>query len=346
MDLSHGELVKVLRQHTEALALPEGRRVGQLGHAIAEQYLLREMTDLDLEPFTDESYKIEYTLPHPNGQKPQKFTNLVGVIPGRNRDLPPILLGAHYDSVIDAPCADDNATSVAHNLVLARNYAEHPLERDIIIAFFDAEEPPFFLGETMGSRRFCEDYCSEIKFAAVIVTDLVGHDAEPADLGLPTAAKLAMPHIKDLVAVMGAESHEILPGIVEQAAGNAKKIRILAIPHEHIGPMSDHAAFADAGQPFLFLSCGQGRHYHTPNDTIEWVNFDKLAHITRFIAEIVDQIDTTQSPVEAKDFEIRLLHKALGRVAITAMKVAGIKIPKSSEEYGQFVANLVDGKLM
>ena len=112
------------------------------------------MKQIGIKPFHGSSYELTYELPHPRGGKLQKFTNLVGVIPGRDRSLPPILLGAHYDSVIDAPSVDDNATSVAHNIVLAGHYALQPLERDLIIAFFDAEEPPFFLGRTMGSRRF------------------------------------------------------------------------------------------------------------------------------------------------------------------------------------------------
>ena len=56
----------------------------------------------------------------------------MGVVPGRDRSLPPVLLGAHYDSVIDAPCVDDNATSVALNLAIAEEYVLRPLERDLV----------------------------------------------------------------------------------------------------------------------------------------------------------------------------------------------------------------------
>ena len=289
-------------------------------------------------------------MPHPTTRERQEFTNLVGVIKGSDRSLPPILLGAHYDSVIDAPCVDDNATSVAHNLVLANHYALQPLKRDLIIAFFDSEEPPFYLGRTMGSRRFCEDYCNEIEFAAVIVTDLVGHDAEPDDLGLPKAMGLVIPHMKKLLAVMGSESHGAFPAIVEKAARSARGIRVLPTLHRYVGPMSDHAAFADAGQPFLFLSCGQGRHYHTPEDTMEWINFDKLARITRFIADLVEQIDAI--PVDAEqaaedpfDFELRLLKKALGPVATAGLRLYGIKLPKSREDLDEFVGGLAAGSL-
>ena len=183
MNLPHKLIVERLTKHSQALALPLGRRVGQPGHDVARQYLLKQMKRIGLEPFHGKGYELCYELPHPNSDELTTFTNLVGVIPGKNRSLPPILLGAHYDSVINAPSVDDNATSVAHNLVLASHYALQPLERDLIIAFFDAEEPPFFLGKTMGSRRFCEDYCGDTHFAAVIVTDLVGHDV--TDLSLP-----------------------------------------------------------------------------------------------------------------------------------------------------------------
>lgn len=351
MKLPHKMLVQSLRKHAGALALPKGRRVGQPGHDVARDYLLDQMQRIGLEPFRGDGFALSYELPHPNTRQAQTFTNLVGVIPGRDRSLPPILLGAHYDSVIDAPCADDNATSVAHNIVLAKHYANHPLERDLIIAFFDSEEPPFFLGKTMGSRRFCEDYCRDIDFAAVIVTDLVGHDVEATELGLPGAVSTAMPHLKKLVAVMGAESSGIFPSIVEEATTEAKGLRVLATLHGYVGPMSDHAAFANAGQPFLFLSCGMGKNYHTPQDTMEWVNFDKLARITRFIANLVERIDSTpadadRSPVDPFETEIRMLKKALGPVAVTALRAYGIKLPKSREELDEFVGGLVDGNLL
>lgn len=350
MQLSHKTLVERLKEHSQALALPEGRRVGQPGHDVARDYLLAQMKRIGLKPFRGVTFELGYQRPHPNHGQPQAFTNLVGVIHGRDRSLPPVLLGAHYDSVIDAPCVDDNATSVAHDLVLADHFAKEPLERDLIIAFFDSEEPPFFLGETMGSRRFCEDYCGDIDFAAVIVTDLVGHDATDGGLPIPGAAKLLLPHLKNLIGVMGAESDGTFPAIVEAAADAADGLRVLSVLHRYVGPMSDHAAFADAGQPFLFLSCGMGTHYHTPRDTMDWINFDKLAHITRFIADIVVRIDRTPADASHRRFDpfdtdVRMLKKALGPVAAAGLRTMGIKIPESRKELDGFLGGLVAGQM-
>jgi hypothetical protein len=349
MNLPHNILVERLTKHSQALALPLGRRVGQPGHDVARDYLLKQITRIGLHPFRGDGFELTYELPHPNTRKLQKFTNLVGVIPGRDSNLPPILLGAHYDSVIDAPCVDDNATSVAHNILLADHFSLHPLERDLIIAFFDAEEPPHYLGQTMGSRRFVEDHCQGIQFAAAIITDLVGHDATDCDLAIPGPAKKLLPHLKNLIAVMGAETDGTFPPIIEEAAKHADSLRVISLPYAYVGPVSDHAAFSKAGQPFLFLSCGQGRHYHKPSDTMDWINFDKLAHITRLIGDIVQRIDRTptnadRSRVDPFDIEIRMLRKALGPIIITGLRAYGIKIPKARAELDQLVCNLMDGK--
>jgi hypothetical protein len=240
---------------------------------------------------------------------------------------------------------DDNATSVAHNLVLASHYALQPLERDLIIAFFDAEEPPFYLGKTMGSRRFVEDHCEGMRFAAAIITDLVGHDATDCDLQIPGAVKTFLPHLRKLVAVMGAETDATFPAIVEDAAKNAKGLRVLTTLYAYVDPVSDHAASSKAGHPFLFLSCGQGRHYHTPQDTMEWINFDKLARINCFIADLVERIDRTpaeadHAPTDPFDTEIRMLSKAIGPALAIGVKYFGIKMPKNGEDFDDFVTGV------
>jgi hypothetical protein len=350
MNIPHNILVARLQQHSQALALPLGRRVGTPGHDVARDYLLEQMKSIGLLPLHGDNFELEYELPHPNSGKLQKFTNLIGVIRGRDGSLPPILIGAHYDSVIDAPCVDDNATSVAHNILLANHFSLCPLERDLIIAFFDAEEPPFFLGQTMGSRRFVEDYCQGIQFAAAIITDLIGHDATDCNLPISSEIKTFAPHLRKLVAVMGTETSGIFPRIVEAAANEAKKLRVLSMPYPYVGPVSDHAAFSKTGQPFLFLSCGQGKYYHTPQDTMDWINFDKLAHINCFIGDLVERIDRTspdadRTPCDPFETEMRMLRKALGPALPLAMKYLGIKMPENRKELDETVELLIDGKL-
>lgn len=341
------DLVSRLRSDTAALALPEGRRVGKPGHDVARLFLLQRLREIGLRPFRGQDFALPYEMPHPNNGKPQRFTNLVGVIPGRDRSLPPLLLGAHYDSVIDAPCADDNATSVALNLAIAETFVDEPLGRDLVIALFDAEEPPHFLGPTMGSLRFYEDHCRGIDFAGVVVSDLIGHDFQVSDLGAKTRGiDLLLPQAKDFVFVLGAESDPAFPGIVEETARETKGLRILPTLNRYIGNLSDHHAFERDGHPFLFLSCAQGRYYHDPLDTLDWINFRKLARITEFVTGALRRMDERpgqrgRGPVDPFDFEQRMIRRALGPALPVIMKAIGYGLPESRQQMDEYAKALV-----
>ncbi len=68
--------------------------------------------------------------------------NLVGILPGKDRALPAILVMSHYDSVPNSPGAADDTTGVAAALEMARALkADGPHARDVIFLFTDAEEP-------------------------------------------------------------------------------------------------------------------------------------------------------------------------------------------------------------
>ena len=261
-----------IERDTKALALPQGRRVGQPGHETALRYLRHRMQNLGLAPFRGSSFDLEFGTPE------ARFTNLAGIIPGRQRSLPPLLVGAHYDSVIDAPCVDDNATAVAVVLAIAERFQKAPLERDIVIALFDSEEPPYFHSNLMGSTRFYEDHCRDVRFALCVIMDLIGHDIE-----LPARLEAAIPFADELLAITGCESHPGLPAIFQAAVARPNGLRVVPLPNRIIGDMSDHHAFRLGGQPYLFLSCGEGRYYHTPHDDLDWINFDKVKRVEKQI---------------------------------------------------------------
>ncbi|PAW63342.1 MAG: hypothetical protein B9S38_17685, partial [Verrucomicrobiia bacterium Tous-C4TDCM] len=126
--------------------------VGSPGHKKACQYLAGRLEEIGSVPFAGDSFELPYQ------SRGVSFCNLAGVIPGRKRRLAPLLVGAHYDSVIAAPCADDNAAAVAIALAVGTWAAElGQLDRDLVVAIFDAEEPPYFHTPSMGSERFWHD---------------------------------------------------------------------------------------------------------------------------------------------------------------------------------------------
>ncbi len=120
--------------------------------------------------------------------------SLLWADPGADSLSSPILVGAHYDTCGRLPGADDNAAAVAVLLKTAEVLKNSKLDRDVILAFFDAEEPPHFLQQSMGSIRFYEEQRAD-EIHCAIVMDLVGHDVSVSSL-------------EDVLFVTGAESDE------------------------------------------------------------------------------------------------------------------------------------------
>ena len=80
--------------------------------------------------------------------------------------------------MISSDPADDNAAAVTIALLTAEKIGEMGLQRDTVIALFDAEEPPYFLGDDMGSTRFYREQSQSKAFHIALIMDLVGHDVE------------------------------------------------------------------------------------------------------------------------------------------------------------------------
>jgi hypothetical protein len=303
----------MLELDTRILSAPEGRRVGQPGHDAAMEYLRNRMESIGLSYLSGDDYCLRYEAHDPVSGMKRKFTNLAGVIPGNDDTAMPILLGAHYDSAVDGPSSDDNAVSIAVLLRAAEILIQKGTERRVIFAFFDAEEAPYFLTESMGSIRFYNDCCRELDFACVIIMDMIGHDFQ---IGIPLLDTV-FHRIREMIFVLGSESHSSLPAIVEGAGSSIDGLRIIPTLNRYVGDTSDHYIFRKAGQPFLFISRGRGMYSHTLRDTPEWINFTAAAEVLEFLLSILESLDssimeTGRDRIDPFRFEIRMIRKAIG----------------------------------
>jgi hypothetical protein len=266
-----------LEQDVRELCKPGGRVVGTEGHAVAEAWVARRLAEIGCEPYRGDSFALPY---HLDGED---FTNFAGVVPGADRSLPPVLIGAHYDSVIPHPCADDNGAAVAITLAVGGALASSGgLQRDLVVAIFDAEEPPHFLGDSMGSIRFYEDQLDDRGVHFALVSDLVGHDVPlPEGIGLPVPSSVFAP----LTFATGAESHPDIPRILKDVEV-PEGMKLIATLNRYVGDMSDHAVFRRNGVPYLFLSCGHWEHYHQSTDIPDRLNYRKMAAIAVYAESV------------------------------------------------------------
>jgi hypothetical protein len=95
---------------------------------------------------------------------PQLLVNLIGVLPGKDRSLPAVLLMSHHDSVWGSPGAADDTTGVASSLEVVRalRTGGQPA-RDVVMLVTDAEE----LG-LEGAEQFFAAHPLREKIGAII----------------------------------------------------------------------------------------------------------------------------------------------------------------------------------
>ena len=192
-----------------------------------------------------------------------------------------ILLGAHHDHLGRNGRqtfwgADDNAAAVAVLVHVAGALARAaPTGRGVLLATFDGEEPPHFLTRSMGSEWYASHPPVPLtRIDAMLCMDLVGHaigdETFPAD-------------VRGTVFALGAERSAGTSAHLDALAQAEAGLWVRRMDAEIIPPLSDYEPFWSRAVPFLFLTCGRWRHYHTPEDTPDKLDYTKMAALARWV---------------------------------------------------------------
>lgn len=187
--------------------------------------------------------------------------NVIGVLPGRNRSLPALLLTSHYDSVPDSPGAADDAVGVAGGLETVRALTaagRRPL-RDVVVLFTDAEEVGL-----NGARAFWGEAGSAHPLAARVGVVL---NAEARGGGGRALLFETSPAAGGLVRAYA--------GSAVRPAGNS----LAAFVYERLPNDTDFTVArrqGAAGLNFAFL--GRPEQYHQPGSTPEALDRGALQH--------------------------------------------------------------------
>ncbi len=192
-----------------------------------------------------------------------------------------VLVGAHFDHLGTVGRdvywgADDNAAAVGVLVEVARAIAAERDGRGVIIAAFDGEEPPYFLTGAMGSQEFVRRNRDPIDF--MVCMDLVGHRFGPE--GVPDEAGASL-------FALGSERSAGTHALVSSLKRAEDGVIVRPADAEIVPPLSDYQAFWERRIPFLFLSAGRSRVYHTPDDTPDKLDYGKLAATARWLTRFV-----------------------------------------------------------
>src|SRR5262249_6861138 len=135
----------------------------------------------------------------------QNCRNLEAEIHGTTHAEEIVVVGAHYDSALDSPGADDNASGVAAILALARSFGRSQPARTLRFVAFANEEPPHFWTDDMGSLVYAKrSQRLQERLVAMLSVESVGfYTTAPASQRYPAGLGLLYPSTGDFVAFVG-----------------------------------------------------------------------------------------------------------------------------------------------
>ncbi|MFM7169794.1 MAG: M28 family peptidase, partial [Cyanobium sp.] len=229
---------------------------------------------------------------HPFAEGPIEGINLILKRPGRQPDLPPLLVGAHYDGPPQSPGADDNATGVAVLLELAHRWSTQPPHRPVWLVAFDQEEE----GLT-GSRALARQLRATGQALHLMVSlEMLGFTSSSQRYPLDAMRWLYGSRGDFLALVANGRSLPLLPGLARRL-GRHVKTKVLPVPLRG-RPLpdtrrSDHSPFWDQGYNALMAtdtSFLRNPHYHQPSDTLATLNMPFLVRVCEGLHAALDPL--------------------------------------------------------
>ncbi|BAZ19900.1 peptidase M28 [Kalymmatonema gypsitolerans NIES-4073] len=264
-----------LETHLSQIARDRDPYLATAGHFFVQEYIRQQFGQLG-------SVEI-----HTFSVRGKTCQNLILNLPsqaGSQKELPPILIGAHYDAVPGTPGADDNATGMAVLLELARMFAAQPTKHPLRLVAFDMEEYGL-----LGSA----DYAAKLKqeqqpLRLMISLEMLGYcDPTPGTQSYPSPLERFYPNRGDFIALIGNWR------TIRDLISISRSIRKVGVPSQwlpvpnrgKIVPQtrrSDHAPFWDAGYPAIMVTDTanmRNPNYHKPSDTIATLDLDFLTGV-------------------------------------------------------------------
>ena len=266
------ELKQRLYEHLTQVARIRDPYLNSGGHFFVREYI----SQFFARSGEVETYEFKF-----NGKVHQNL--ILNLNSTNNADIPPILIGAHYDAVPGTIGADDNATGVAVLLEMAEVFAANPLKYPLRLVAFDLEE--YGRLGSIAYAKYLKD--SQQKLRLMLSLEMLGYcnDAK----GSQTYPDLIKPFYSDranFIALVGnLSSIRDMFRLRKQMQKHGTAIEVLPDPSAGklvpITGFSDHSAFWQQKYRAIMVTDTamlRNPNYHKPSDTIESLDLNFLTN--------------------------------------------------------------------
>lgn len=222
--------------------------------------------------------------------------NLEVEIPGTARPEEIVVVGAHYDTEMSCPGANDNGSGVAALLALARRFHGKGGARTLRFVAFANEEPPFFWTSRMGSMVYATACRARgDRIVAMLSLETLGYyDDAPGSQHYPSRLfGWLYPTTGNFISFIGNVRSRAL---VERALLSFRRHAVFpsegaALPGLISGVgWSDHWAFWQNGYPGVMVTDTapfRYAHYHTAEDTPDKLDYDRFTVVVDGLLGVV-----------------------------------------------------------
>ena len=272
----------------------QGRKPGSPGGIEAREWLAQQFADIGLQPAGTEGYLQPFSVAehfvfsrwlrgkNPTVPAAENAANVLGLLPGLNPELKPIVLTAHYDHLgmengeVFAG-ADDNASGVATLLGLARYFSEHPPAHPLLFVALDAEE-----GGLQGAvALFKHQLLQPEQLAFNVNMDMLSRDTDQL---LFAVGSYQQPWLVPLLQQLQQES------AVKVIAGHDRPW-YRAGSTQNWTLSSDHGVFYQQQVPFIYFGVADHDDYHSVRDTAENVDPEFYVQVSETILSFIQLLD-------------------------------------------------------
>lgn len=294
---SYAGPLEPLTEQEQALRDEMREHVGVLAGRIGERNMvrlraLRAAADYLRATFSGMGYDVREQVFRVEGEE---VRNLEAEVKGSARPEEIVLLGAHYDSVIGAPGANDNASGVAALVALARWAREREFARTVRFVAFVNEEPPFFQSSEMGSRVYAREAKKRgERIVAMLSLETIGcYRDVPGSQSYPVPFGLLYPNTGNFIAFVGnVGSRELVHRVISVFRETTKFPSEGAAAPGWIPGIgwSDQWSFWQEGYAGVMITdtaLFRYAEYHTERDLPERLDYERMARVVAGVERMI-----------------------------------------------------------